>query len=979
MTPEIVPTQIKQCHVDSQFAADLAIVETAAETGSCSVDSPEQLPGSLLDPRIGSFVRPPGLLFWHQPLGGGECVPQFRPDNPTEGSPKYIFPKDSGSVISITPTMKRRLDEDGARESLILIVEGTKQALFAATYAPDDVVVVGIQGCWGWSSDGMAIAEMNELCKGRRVVVTFDADISSNQKVYDAAERLTSSLTATNAKTVKFLKVPGSKSTGLDDFLARQLVDDRAAPLATLIANADPFAKMRKPPRRSSALGLGSDTFIFVSEELGEVVEAVLEIKGDNGGVIKDHVGLTIAGVVNDGVTNRNVRRVSTMLHAAPRIVTIVEEKDYLAVRAESKLSYDVELQRGQRDSKSTIIIEDVSAGELSKVRDWLDRGGAKGGLASLEGAGVSPLGQARIAEAMRNLADTDLTVEHRTVLPHTGWVEVDGVIVWVDSGGAHGPNSKVTTIKAQLEGSVAGINIPGFSETYTRDDVVESIKATLGVCDWLHDSTPWIAGISGIFYSLTGGNPNAVLYFDGGAGSGKSSITGAMASIFSEKWGTGANPMASIEGTEAYLSDMTSQIHNCPIILDDARDRSSTRSQESQDNAIDSLIRVGYSGGGAARGKKVPGKSKDSWGQSVASSNRPFVIIAGETLPNSAPLSTIERILEVEIKMATSMKASGDTPDGESGHQHLVEISRSGALRPFVSYFLQQIAMSATRSKQETDNKVNRLDRIRVRMETIRTEVAKEVLDKHLPKGTPASPRVLEVTATFLAGASIMFGVIKEFSKELGFDEAKIRALEYEWHRKILLAAMSHTSTNLASHSDVDTIIASVQGAIASTRYCLGIPTHSETCIGEKKDIDIDGVLTPCIALIPSEVKKLPGMLSNLGHRLTSVLVRGKDAKQIRTVRINGDPVKCFVIRLSDYNKGIDDDTPPSPPPASQLTVTPTEPLADELTDDELAEELAKERSADYAEQFAERFNEDIDGDYVDLPENYSAAEDFD
>ena len=920
---EIVPAPLHQRHIEAQFADDPNVVATAIEAGCVSVDVPEQLPKSLRQhaPSL------PGLLFWHQPLSGGEPVPQFRPDHPLNDGPKYVFPKDSGSVISITSSMQRRIDADTNRSTQVLIVEGTKQNIFANAYAPEDVVVVGIQGCWGWSGgEAIAITTLANLCKGRRVIVAFDADISSNQKVWNAAESLNTQLTVVGVKSVKYLKVPGSKTTGLDDYLARLPADDRFEPMATLIGLATPFSKIRKPPRASSALNTGGDTFDFISEELGEVVEGVLESIGDNGQVLKEHASLAIAGTIEENGISRNVRRVATLLQGAPRIITTVEEKDDLTVGAESKFYHDIELQIGSKSAATTHIIKDVPDEDLSKVRTWIARAGTVGLYASLGRGGQGVNGQARIAEVMRDLAKHS-DVERRTVMVRTGWVQDDNMAYWVDAGGAHGfdghlgertedeekrrheesedvrrnrPPSKITTIRARLEGSVAALDIPGYQGNYTREDVVKSAKSLLSVCDYLYDDTSWITGISGIFWALAGGYPDAVLYFVGGAGSGKSSITGLMASIFSPKWGTGADPMASVEGTTAYLTDVTRQIHNCPLILDDARDRSSTRSQENQDEALDAVIRVGYGGGGAARGRKVQ-NAAGSWRQSAASSNRPFVIIAGETLPDSAPLSTIERLLVVEIKAATSLKTVQDSPDGRSGLEYFVDLSRSGALRPFVSYFLfataRQMTWSMNGLNSETDFAVEQLDDIRERLEKARTEVAKTVIAEHWPTTVPASQRVHQVVATFIAGASIMFEMIDALRDELGMSQADVDAAWREWHHKIVLAAASHSSTNLASGSEADRIIAMVKDAIRSGRYCLGVPTPGMTCVGAEITVKIDGVAQRAVALIPKVVGDIIGNHHNLPRRMLSMLIPNKDGRPTRIANINGTNARSLVV----------------------------------------------------------------------------------
>ena len=50
---------------------------------------------------------------------------------------------------------------------------------------------------------------------------------------------------------------------------------------------------------------------------------------------------------------------------------------------------------------------------------------------------------------------------------------------------------------------------MPGFTNSYTIDDVKESVKAMLEVCVTLDDPTPWITGVSGILWAIAGGHPN--------------------------------------------------------------------------------------------------------------------------------------------------------------------------------------------------------------------------------------------------------------------------------------------------------------------------------------------------------------------------------------------------------------------------------------------------------------------------------------
>lgn len=893
--PDTDSAVIHAHHQKSQFANDPLVIATAIETGCESVDKVSQLPESL------RFRKDqlPGLLFWHHRLGGGDPLPQFRPDTPADPDQKYLFPAnknpdDAGTVVSIVPSMQRRLDDDTSRSCRVLIIEGTKQHLFAASYVPEDTIVVGIQGCWGWSvGNGLANPELDGLCKGRDVIVAFDADISSNHKVYDAAEQLNLQLSVNGAKSVKFMKVGGSKTVGLDDYLRSRPTDNRAEPMAEMLTKSAPFSRLKKPPRIkvSSALNTTGDEFDYISFELGEVVEAVYESRDDKGLLEKAQEKFAIAGELE----GRIVRSKSTLLSAAPSIVATVEEKDDLTPGAESVFYHDIDLQIGPASSASHYLIRDVADEELGKVRQWISRAGTAGLYASLGRGGQGINGQARIAEAMRDLAKSS-EVETRTTLLRTGWYQHGDTAYWVDSGGAHGPNGKITSIKAKLEGSVSSLDIPGFLENYTFDDVVASVKSMLEVCEYLYDPTPWIAGVSGMLWAIAGGSPDAVLYFVGGNGSGKSSITGALASMLGPRWGAGpgADPMASIEGTTAYLADVTKQIHNCGLILDDARDRSSTRSQENQDEALDAVIRVGYGGGGAARGRKVQTAS-GTWRQSSASFNRPFVVIAGETLPDSAPQSTIERCLVVEVRANTSMKTARDTPDGRSGLDYLVAISRSGALRPMLSFFLHAMAVTSTEDIRDEDTpEISSIDDVRLRIDGVRAELAERNLAKHWPTGVQASQRVRQVTATFLAGTSLLAEFIRDFKI---LDETEIAAFESEWHRRIISAAAAHSTTNLVTGGEAETILNMVKDKLGTTRYCLGVPTPGVTCVGQEITVKVDGESVDAVALIPTIVGEIIGNKHNLARRLASVLIPGNDGRPTRAANINGTIVRCLVV----------------------------------------------------------------------------------
>jgi len=217
--------------------------EVAVAAGARSISTVADLPEPLR-----WCKTTPGLLFHAHPLDGPP-VPQYRPDKPVEDADgkvrKYLFPKGAGSVLNIVPTMRPRV----STASKVVIVEGTKQVLAAVAAAPDDVLVVGIGGCWSWSHDGCPIPELDQLgLDGKQVVVALDADVATNSTVHGAAKRLGDHLDNLGAE-VSHLHLPAAGNTGLDDYLAS--VTNRAAVFARLVDKAGKLGRRPKAKPRS--------------------------------------------------------------------------------------------------------------------------------------------------------------------------------------------------------------------------------------------------------------------------------------------------------------------------------------------------------------------------------------------------------------------------------------------------------------------------------------------------------------------------------------------------------------------------------------------------------------------------------------------------------------------------------------------------------------------------------------------------------
>lgn len=127
--------------------------------------------------------------------------------------------------------------------SPILLVEGTKQSLAAASHAPHEFSVMGMAGCWGWSK-----AKLGRF-KGREVYLCLDADAASNLDVFEAGEKLGEKLKRYGV-SLRYLRIPGSGSQGLDDYLASLDEDERADILAYEISEAQSKPAERRPTGR---------------------------------------------------------------------------------------------------------------------------------------------------------------------------------------------------------------------------------------------------------------------------------------------------------------------------------------------------------------------------------------------------------------------------------------------------------------------------------------------------------------------------------------------------------------------------------------------------------------------------------------------------------------------------------------------------------------------------------------------------------
>jgi DNA polymerase I-like protein with 3'-5' exonuclease and polymerase domains len=220
--------------IDPTHAVYLAghgiLPHVAAAHGVRSVMTADQLPEEFA--HHGDQAVPALLYPWTEPDGAVRRqlrVPDGRIKDAHGKPAKYLWGRDAAAKLWAARP------QDGAGR--MLIVEGTKQTLAAASYAPEGTAVYGIGGCRMWSQDGVPTPHL-AVAEGRDVIVILDADAATNLEVYNAGCALAEALTDQGARSVRFVRMGAGKKAGLDDVLGGQPHDRRGPMLANMIEKA---------------------------------------------------------------------------------------------------------------------------------------------------------------------------------------------------------------------------------------------------------------------------------------------------------------------------------------------------------------------------------------------------------------------------------------------------------------------------------------------------------------------------------------------------------------------------------------------------------------------------------------------------------------------------------------------------------------------------------------------------------------------
>lgn len=210
-----------------------------------------------------------GIVFRWNPGNGQPSSDQFRADTPGTFPDGADYPKYKAAAGPFPLWCVKQGAEDGP----VLLVEGTKQSLVAAGYAPAGASVFAIAGCGNWNTRSLQALRAS----GRHVTVILDADMATNVQVFAMAEQLRDNLSAYKGTSVVFARIPHKTqdtTDGLDDYLKQFPAEERSEMLAGLLESAT-----AKLPRRPKAKAPKLDDDDAAAMELFQKVGNSVKLK----------------------------------------------------------------------------------------------------------------------------------------------------------------------------------------------------------------------------------------------------------------------------------------------------------------------------------------------------------------------------------------------------------------------------------------------------------------------------------------------------------------------------------------------------------------------------------------------------------------------------------------------------------------------------------------------------------------------------
>lgn len=243
---------LEQHHIDKLKSSAIS-PDVARERGYESIYMPSQLIPIGYTRLQAENVY--GLLIPQYNFLGGQNTSQYRPDNPrtnAKGKPvKYETPRNRERTIDVHP----RLIANGQLNDITVPIIFTESTLKADSGISQGLCTLAINGVYNWrtktaqgASTILGAFESIPL-RGRKAVIAFDSDTSSNTNVWNGLRRFANALKPFGAN-VYYSLLPNTEDgekQGLDDFFAaNHSVDDF---WQTVTAKLPPAPKEHDPTK----------------------------------------------------------------------------------------------------------------------------------------------------------------------------------------------------------------------------------------------------------------------------------------------------------------------------------------------------------------------------------------------------------------------------------------------------------------------------------------------------------------------------------------------------------------------------------------------------------------------------------------------------------------------------------------------------------------------------------------------------------
>jgi hypothetical protein len=837
-----------------------------AETSSDLPDELRQYAGAV-----------PGLVF---PLRDveGKVHWQLRPDAPGgPKAPKYLQASGTGSIITVHPTMSGRV----GNVKRAVFVEGTKQTLAATYHAPDDTLVVGLQGCQNWRADNVPHPDIARLGldKAEVVVIVFDADYRTNEDVWAAARGLAEHLEALGAPQVRFAHVPGAKTTGLDDYLGLSFHGEaqRRKVFAGLLDGATD--KLGRKPASKAGKAKAGATKLVCDMERGLTVR----LSDDDD---KEVVVMRAAGRIVRDVAMLDEDSGANLPSLLDVEVALPAPDDY----DEDDVDDD---EAGGRTGGPRIVSRIVTV-QNDKLRD-IDALLDATHMATHVDRPTSPGMQVEVANAIRRCRSDE--TERQTAYPRLGWTfyEPEGVWVFLHNGGAIGPDCSFQEIRSRMSGRGGYIDF-GDPYAYNERKVKAGIKASIDNLRLLADPTPWWALLGAIGLAPTGLLPKSSVSLLGEKSAGKSGLLQTATSFLSERFGYSGSPMTTADDTSNYI-DLALVGHNDSFVLiDDFHPEYDPREQSRQAKTVDLVLRRSH-------GSPSKGRARVSNSQVVPATvneSHPLTLMSFEQLPDVVD-SGLDRTLVIPVtRESTFLPGCFDdfVRPGDDGTFRVAYGSYIAFLARNMKYgpggdSTEGLLIAAHMEKWPSGRGGRKL--ILEYLNYMREHDDQFSYLGGLKKAAPnATPRALRVAAGLLIGLGLWLGYAHRFGV---ISEDELKELFQEGHKAIGVALQRHTISTMGDNqSPAQRVLEIVRSAVASGKVTLGAPRGTIPRIGKVTEVEHGGQRVNVVAI--DTHASIPGVGKEWVEALKPLsLPEPTSNRPTRPFKIGQAQVRCLVI----------------------------------------------------------------------------------